>query len=198
MDLYAYTQIEDLEDILKDLNINVPRLRGIRLMKVSKPTSQEKIEQEVKEIKVGNCVQWLREKSWNCSSSSRENKKHPSFIYEKIYNEYLEEYETRVIDIDYSKIRRKDRNTIKLENRKDETRIRKDYELWNKYCGKDVLYVHARIGGGNRLWYKTDKLKEHPLYLDDCDDSFDSTYCTIYYDIKDVDLTKYIKECDEQ
>lgn len=197
MDLYAYSQIEDLEEILKDLNIMVPRLRGIRLMKVSKPVSQEKIEQEVKEVKVDNCVRWLREKAWNCWSSWKDDKKHPSFIYGKIYNEYTEKYETKVIDIDYSKIRRKDRNIIKLKNRKDENRIRKDYELWNKYCGQDVLYVHTRAGGGNRLWCKTDKLKEHPLYLSDCDDSFDRTYCTIYYDIKDVDLTKYIKESDE-
>ena len=197
MDLYAYNQIENLEDILKDLNITVPRLRGIRLMKVSEPVSQEKIERYVKEQKVENSVQWLREKSWNCWSSSKENKKHPSFIYGKVYNEYTETYETKVVDINYSKIRRKDRNIIKLENRKDEARIKRDFELWNKYCNQNVLYVHTRAGGGNRLWCKTDKLKEHPLYLNDCDDSFDPTYCSIYFDIKDVDLTKYIKECDE-
>lgn len=194
MDLYAYSQIEDLEDILKDLNIAVPRLRGVRLMKISKPVSQEEIEKRIKEIKVKNCVQWLRERSWNCWSSWNENKKHPSFIYGKVFNEYTEEYEIEVIDIDYSKIKRKDRNIIKLKNKEDETRIRKDFELWNKYCGKDVLYVHTRAGGGNRIWCRTDEVKQHPLYLDDCDDSFDSTYFTIYFDITGVDLSKYLKK----
>lgn len=198
MDLYAYSQIEDLEDILKDLNIVVPRLRGVRLMKISKPVSQEEIEKRIKETKVKNCVQWLRERSWNCWSSWNENKKHPSFIYGKVFNEYTEEYEIEVIDINYSKIKRKDRNIINLKNKEDENRIRKDFELWNKYCGKDVLYVHTRAGGGNRIWCRTDEVKQHPLYLEDCDDSFDSTYCSIYFDITGVDLSKYLKKDNEE
>lgn len=198
MDLYAYSQIEDLEDILKDLNIVVPRLRGVRLMKISKTVSQEEIEKRIKETKVKNCVQWLRERSWNCWSSWNENKKHPSFIYGKVFNEYTEEYEIEVIDINYSKIKRKDRNIINLKNKEDENRIRKDFELWNKYCGKDVLYVHTRAGGGNRIGCRTDEVKQHPLYLEDCDDSFDSTYCSIYFDITGVDLSKYLKKDNEE
>lgn len=198
MDLYAYSQIEDLEDILKDLNIVVPRLRGVRLMKISKSVSQEEIEKRIKETKVKNCVQWLRERSWNCWSSWNENKKHPSFIYGKVFNEYTKEYEIEVIDINYSKIKRKDMNIIKLKNKEDENRIRKDFELWNKYCGKDVLYVHTRGGGGNRIGCRTDEIKQHPLYLDDCDDSFDSTYCSIYFDITGVDLFKYLKKDNEE
>ena len=37
MDLFAYLQIEDLEKYLKDNNIEIPRLRGLRLMKDEEP-----------------------------------------------------------------------------------------------------------------------------------------------------------------
>lgn len=37
MDLYAYTQIEMLENIMKENGIEVPRLRGLRLMSQEKP-----------------------------------------------------------------------------------------------------------------------------------------------------------------
>ena len=53
--------------------------------------------------------------------------------------------------------------------------------MFNSYVGKDVLYVHARQGGGNRDYYPIDT--KHPMYLSDCDDYWDSTYCDIYYDL---------------
>ena len=37
MDLYAYTQIDELEEIMKANNIGVPRLRGLRLMSKETP-----------------------------------------------------------------------------------------------------------------------------------------------------------------
>ena len=100
MDLYAYSQIENLKQYLKDNNIEVPRLRGLRLMKKEEIVSTED-------------------------------------------------------------------------------------NLFNRYAGQNVLYVHARIGGDNRDYYSEDweKIRQHPLYLDDCDDEFDTTYCDIYYDL---------------
>ena len=32
MDLFAYSQIDDFDHLLKDNNIEIPRLRGVRLM----------------------------------------------------------------------------------------------------------------------------------------------------------------------
>ena len=37
MDLYAYAQIDELEEIMKANDIEVPRLRGVRLMSQEKP-----------------------------------------------------------------------------------------------------------------------------------------------------------------
>ena len=58
--------------------------------------------------------------------------------------------------------------------------IRRQYETWNKYAGKDgFLYIHARIGGGNWPYYFKDVI-DKPWFIEKVDDSFDSTYCDIY------------------
>ena len=64
-------------------------------------------------------------------------------------------------------------------------RARKQYEVWNKYAGReDILYIHARIGGGNwKVYYR--QVVDKPWFLEKVDDSFDSTYCDIYARLKD-------------
>ena len=49
MDLYAYTQIEDLQAIADRNGISVPRCRGYRLMKNEERVTAEKIEQMITE-----------------------------------------------------------------------------------------------------------------------------------------------------
>lgn len=48
---------------------------------------------------------------------------------------------------------------------------------------EDEIAIYTRNGGGNRDVYQEvlDALSNHPDYLRDEDDSFDSTYCTIYF-----------------
>lgn len=41
MDLGAYAQIEELDQVMKDNGISVPRLRGLRLMVEEKPLTKE-------------------------------------------------------------------------------------------------------------------------------------------------------------
>ena len=48
MDLYAYSQIDKLEKIAKENNIEVPRLRGYRLMSEEEKVSDETIAKEKK------------------------------------------------------------------------------------------------------------------------------------------------------
>lgn len=52
---------------------------------------------------------------------------------------------------------------------------------------KDEIAVYTRNGGGNRASYQHvfDALAQHPCYLRDEDDSFDSTYATIYFKFPD-------------
>ena len=55
MDLGAYANIELLEGIMKENDINIPRLRGLRLMKNEKPISKEDIEHEAVFIGLNEC-----------------------------------------------------------------------------------------------------------------------------------------------
>jgi len=45
------------------------------------------------------------------------------------------------------------------------------------------IAVYTRCGGGNRAEYSEmfERMRQHPLYLRDKDDSFDSTYATIWF-----------------
>ena len=43
------------------------------------------------------------------------------------------------------------------------------------------IAIYTRNGGGNRPDYFPDQLLQHPNYLYDEDDSYDSTYATIYF-----------------
>ena len=116
MDLYAYSQIDKLKKYLEENNIDIPRLRGLRLMKDEKPVSED----EIKECVKSGALQ-----------------------------------------------------------------ARKQCDIFNKYVGKNVLYVHARVGGANWDFFGMDEITKHPLYLERVDDYFDSTYCDIYFKLKD-------------
>ena len=184
MDLYAHMQIDDLGSILKDNNIEIARLRGIRLMRDEEMISQEEINKQVEEQKLWNAKEWIEQKSWTCWSSNRAYRKHKEFIYGWVLEEYLDdekEWVKKVIGIKWNLVNRKNRNIIKLKNKEDEKQIRDNYNMFNSYVGKNVLYVHARQGGGNRYYYPIDT--KHPMYLSDCDDAYDNTYCDIYYDL---------------
>ena len=59
-------------------------------------------------------------------------------------------------------------------------RMKKQFEVWNRYVGReDVLYIHARIGGGNWPYYFREVVDKW-WFIEKVDDSFDSTYCDIY------------------
>ena len=111
MNLYAYAQIDELEEIAKENGIDCPRLRGYELMLDAQPF----------DILPG----------------------------------------------------------ISKEERKQ-------CKTYNKYVGRnDILFIHARIGGGNWDYYK-DKVVNQPWFIEKVDDSFDSTYCDIYAKIKPI------------
>ena len=42
------------------------------------------------------------------------------------------------------------------------------------------IVIMTRTGGGNREYYRNEKLTSNPYYIDDHDDDFDSTYA--YYE----------------
>lgn len=65
--------------------------------------------------------------------------------------------------------------------------------------GNPRIAVYTRNGGGNRETYQPilNKLEKHKNYLFDRDDSFDCTYCTIYFSIPEklkITLNKIDKD----
>jgi hypothetical protein len=77
------------------------------------------------------------------------------------------------------------RKVLKTYIHNEITRRQKEIDTWNKYVGRrDVLYIRARIGGGNWPYYYREVV-DQPWFLEKVDDSFDSTYCSIYAKISD-------------
>lgn len=174
MDLGAYAQIDDLEQIAKDNGIEVPRLRGYRLMKDEQYIDYSDMFEGI-DI---DCVKELCESIpfWSIHSGCLELSGYTDYLKHL----FLEYKDNDPIRVKWERIHGWKRRRLKLAIHNQKKCIKTQYDVWNKYAGReDVLYIHARIGGGN--WpsyaeYVTDK----PWFLEKVDDAFDSTYCDIY------------------
>lgn len=189
MNLSAYIQIEDLEEVAKANGIEVPRLRGYSLMKDEESVC---IEDMFKNIHLdGECARNLCQAQpfWNPNAISFELSSETDF-YVKYFCKELPhwKYEPR-----WDRIHGRMRKTLKtyIHNRKQ--KIKKQYETWNKYVGReDILYIHSRIGGGNWFYYHS-YVDTQPWFIEKVDDSFDSTYCDIYAKINPNTIYKKCK-----
>lgn len=186
MDLGAYSQIADLEVIAKENNIVVPRLRGYRLMKDEEPVSAERINQIMEYMDIEVCADLCRSFPFWKNSNSHEY----SYRTDCLCDYYLivsvdEDGHERYTGIRWDRIHGWKRKVLKFEIKKQRRAIQKQFDMWNKYAGKDnVLYIHSRIGGGNWNEYGGNELMKEPWFLGKVDDYFDNTYCDIYATIK--------------
>ena len=177
MDLGAYAQIDDLGAIAKENGIFVPRLRGYRLMANEEPISDDLIKERACRCAmsvIDNIVRSGFEDCW--IGSRRTDKRVRRFLV-------IGENDIIPVGVRWDKVHGKLRKRIKYEFKKALVANRKQFEVWNKYCGESVLYVHARIGGNNWYYYG-DKVKYKPWFIEKVDDAFDSTYCDIYVRLK--------------
>lgn len=89
--------------------------------------------------------------------------------------------------VKWNKIHGRKRKVLKTFIHNEIKRQQRQSEVWNKYVGRnDVLYIHARIGGGNWLYYYKEVV-DQPWFLEKVDDSYDSTYCDIYAKINKIE-----------
>lgn len=186
MDLGAYVQIEDLDKIAKENGIVVPRLRGYRLMKTEEPVDLHEVTER---IEVEEC-EFLIESSWIPNSytsifndTTRRNKKR----YMTYHYEVTEGGHSHIVydSVRWDRIHGRHRKDLKFAIKRSNQRFIEQYEMFNKYCGQDdVLYIHARIGGGNWKYYGGEELKTQHWFLEHVDDACDSTYCDIYAKLK--------------
>ena len=192
MDIGAYARIEDLSAILASTGISIPRLRGLRLMATEDEIKEMADSAEVDAVEdlVRACPPWSVGSSCH-SYCNRTDKNLQRFL---VYTEDEEGYKHPTA-VRWCELHGKKRKKVKLLAKTQAKRIRKSMETFNKYAGrKDVLYVHARIGGNNWVYFDGPQVAEHPAFIERVDDWFDSTYCDIYIKVDESLVEQYLKE----
>lgn len=187
MDLMAYAQIDNLDEIAQANGIEVPRLRGYRLMKDEAPVTAEELQRLMKECEVQVCEDLCCSVPfWSARSSCHRFSSQTDCIRKYFLTQAVDEkgYK-RYVGIRWDRIHGKKRKILKFAIKKQNKRIQKQFEVWNRYAGKEgILYIHSRIGGRNWNYYGGDELITQPWFLEKVDDWFDNTYCDIYAVIK--------------
>lgn len=176
MDLGAYSQIKSLGELAAKNGIDCPRLRGFRLMADEEPVDISEFYKNndiaIRELKD------LIETGWGAFSWYT-----LSPDIDRRIRYYIDEKNER---IRWDRIHGKHRKMLKTAIHNRAKRYAKQYEVWNKYAGKPrILYIHARIGGGNWSTY-CDEVIGQPWFIEKVDDGFDSSYCDIYARIEEV------------
>ena len=197
MDIGAYAKINDLSTILDSTGINIPRLRGLRLMAMEERITEEEIKEmtasaEVDAVEdlVRACPPWSVNSDCHSYCKRTDDNLKRFLVYTKNENGY-----ERPTAVRQGKIHGKRRKKIKLLAKTQIRHIRKSIDTFNKYAGrKDVLYVHARIGGNNWVFCGGQQVAEHPAFIERVDDWCDSTYCDIYLKIDEKIVEKYLKK----
>ena len=187
MDLEAYAQIDELEVIAKKNGIEIPRLRGYRLMKDENPVSKEEIEEMKRKSEIDVAKKLCESHPfWSA---------HPKYRIADNWTDWLKSYflvkEMDGIWPEYTRIRWDrihgwKRKVLKFEIKKQKRKIQQQFDTWNKYTGKEnILYIHSRMGGNNWKYYDGKvELQNQPWFLDRVDDYWDNTYCDFYAKIK--------------
>ncbi len=170
MDLGAYAQIADLESLLTKNNIEVPRLRGLRLMKDEKPIDYTDMFQDIDAEVCKDLCESIP--FWSI---------HPNYWENSSWTRFLIDYYCPNNQVCWDKIHGWKRRTLKFAIKQQKKKIKKQYDTFNKYAGDpNILYIHSRIGGNNWSYYGGDKLMTEPWFIERVDDYYDSTYCDIY------------------
>lgn len=182
MDLGAYIQIEALAELAKNSGIEIPRLRGYRLMADESKISSCEIKQRMNEMDVTVCEQLCTaEPFWTPRCDFR--------VYNSWTDRLRDYYLDRNLSKDYrsytgirwDRIHGWKRKTLKCEIKKAHRKVQQTYDAWNRYAGQEgVLYIHARIGGHYWELYGGHDLEKQPWFIEKIDNYFDSTYCDIY------------------
>ena len=183
MDLGAYIQIGDLDGIAQANGIGeIRRLRGYRLMRDEKP---ENIEEICKSKEVEFCeelcaMKWDPKSPFLCYGGSTDP------YFDKFIINYRARYDSGLKkSINWDAMTDEEKEVLKAYIEKRIGDFRKQWELWNSFCGRDdVLYIHARQGTSN--WSDTTfhDYEDKPWYLAGCNDGDDPSYCDMYAKIE--------------
>ena len=183
MNLSAYCNIPDLNEIAEKNGIHVARLRGYELMRDAEPMSFSEQQRLVEEQAI-----------WEVERIFRKVK-HGKYTFDEIsartnakVKKYMDESKTGYERIRWERIHGILRIRVKKTIKECKERVRRQYALWNKYVGRDdVLYVHARLGSTSWSSNADKKAPKHARwFIAMVDDACDSSYCDIYAQIEPI------------
>lgn len=168
----------ELELLLDQLGIS----REIRLRDLELMTDQKTVSDQELQTLLYNCnlLQANNILNYNhngyCSWSKRY--RHKAIKYDNMWS--------YPISYDLSKVHGKLKKRLKLQFKHTKKKLDLQYDLFNQFVGKKVLYVCTRLGNYN--WcrsYRDEYLKmiHHPKFLGMAEDTFDCTYCEFYFDV---------------
>lgn len=193
MDLGAYSQIPELSEVAKSNGIDIPRLRGYRIMSTERPVTEKELKDLMSDQAITIVKSLCRSNPfWNPYSRVSTY----SWMTDKISKYYIDSdpKDKTILRIRWDRIHGWKRKILKFEIKRAKRQIHDQYNTFNKYAGKkDILYIHSRIGGDNWDYYGGNELINQPWFIDRVDDYFDNTYCDIYARI-DGKLIDHLKE----
>lgn len=193
MDIAAYMQIGDLSEVAKRNGIEIPRLRGYRLMKDEEPIPQSGIDRMKKDAEIDVVKRlcsarpfWSPDPEYWISDGRTDRYKEFYMIRDEGYERSPYTWSAKYSGIRWDRIHGKKRKILKFEIKKKKRAIQQQYDLWNKYAGQDgVLYIHSK--SGSFAWSGHEKLSEirrKPWFLGYADDWSDPVYCDYYAKIE--------------
>lgn len=186
MDLGAYARIGELDRIAQENGIDVPRLRGYRVMSQEAPYPDEEIQKTLQRAEIYAAEEFCeRVPSFSMNprfieySTDTDYRKERFLIRKTVM--WADSPHRETVGIRWDKIHGKRRKVLKHMIKKSQKALKDNIAAWNRYAGKEnVLYIHARIGGNNWDYYGGKEIEEKPWFIEKADDAWDSTYCDIY------------------
>lgn len=180
MDLFAYTQINSLHDILDSTGVDVPRLRGLRLMLEEEPISDDDIAEAIHDEQMYVAERAIRSiPKWSTNSDTTRYGWETDRACRK-YLVYGDDGRATAIrwELIHGQHRRNMKHAMKIAKR----RVLDSFGTFNRYARRDdILCVHARIGGRNWGYFNEGgAVSGSDAFIEKVDDMFDDTYCDIY------------------
>ena len=181
MDLEAYARIEELNHLLTDNGIEIPRLRGITLCTEQTPYTDEDIAREIISVESDAYTEAVQS-DWRCCGW---------FEFSDRTEHNIKKYGIKVPCDEYPDfpfwkpnwdlIHGRKRKALKFILKKSRRHFERFVEVYNKYSGiPNVLRIHARLGSNNWTYFNCHWIEQQEWFIEKVDDYWDSTYCDIY------------------
>ena len=131
MDLYAYVQIGYLEHIMKENGIDVPRLRGLRLMAEEEPLNKEQIQEQVDWLALYEAESLIRAR-FHVNCNAHEYSSHTDWLADQYL---IKDEKGETVGVNWDVVHGEKRKKFKYVMKQAKKRALEQFGMFNKYCG---------------------------------------------------------------